>query len=75
METNGILTERFYERNAMQKLRKATARGLLSLSTAIRQQPNYDTEVPIDYLEALGKQLDEKKPENFRLTPISDAGW
>ena len=59
----------------MQKLRQATARGLQSLSSAIRQQPNYDTEVPTEYLEALAKKLDDAKPENFKLTPISDAGW
>ena len=66
---------RFYERTNMQKLRQATARGFEALSRAIRQQPNYDTEVSDEYLEALGRQVDDAKPENFRLTPISEPGW
>ncbi len=59
----------------MQKPRTAPGRGFLTLSRAIRQQPNYDTEVSEEYLEALIKQLDAQKPENFSLTPISEPGW
>lgn len=59
----------------MRKIRKASARGIQSLSRAIRQQPAYDTEVSSDYLEALGKKVDGEKPEGFSLTPISEPGW
>jgi hypothetical protein len=59
----------------MRRLREATARGLETVSRAIRQQPNYDTEVPEDYLKALGVQIDSQKPANFSLTPISEPGW
>lgn len=59
----------------MQKLRQASARGFTALSRAIRQQPNYDTEVSDEYLEALRRQVDGTKPENFHLNPISEPGW
>lgn len=59
----------------MHKFRKATARGFQSLSRAVSQQSDYDTEVSDEYLKAIGKQVDESKPEKFRLTPISDPGW
>lgn len=59
----------------MRRLREATARGFESLSQAIRQQPNYDTEVSEEYLEALAAQVDSRKPANFTLTPISEPGW
>ena len=59
----------------MRRLREATARGFESLSQAIRQQPNYDTEISDDYLDALEARLNARKPANFALTPISEAGW
>ena len=59
----------------MRKLRKASARGMEALSKAISRQPDYDTEVSTEYLKALGKKIDEEKPENFNLTPISEPGW
>ena len=59
----------------MRRLREATARGLETASRAIRQQPNYDTEVSEEYLKALAAQVDAQKPANFSLTPISEPGW
>jgi hypothetical protein len=59
----------------MRKLRQATARGFGALSKAISHQTNYDSDVSTDYLAALGKKVDEGKPEGFHLTPISDSGW
>jgi len=59
----------------MRRLREATARGFESLSRAIRQQPDYDTEVSDEYLEALKARIDAKKPANFALAPISEPGW
>ncbi len=59
----------------MRKLRQASARGMQSLSRAIKQQPNYDTEVSEEYLKALGNKIDKDKPEDFTLTPISEPGW
>lgn len=59
----------------MRRLKEATNRGLNSISRAIRQQPNYNTEVSDEYLEALRKKVDSQKPDNFSLTPISESGW
>lgn len=59
----------------MRRLREATARGFESLSIAIRQQPDYHTEVSDEYLDALQARLDARKPANFALTPISEPGW
>lgn len=59
----------------MRRLKEATNRGLNSISNAIRQQPNYNTEVSDEYLEALRKKIDSQKPANFALTPISESGW
>jgi len=38
-------------------------------------QPGYHTEVSDAYLEAMQKAVDDKKPANFSLEPLSDAGW
>jgi hypothetical protein len=59
----------------MRRLKEATNRGFNSISNAIRQQPNYNTEVSDEYLEALRKKIDSQKPVNFALTPISESGW
>lgn len=59
----------------MRRLREATARGFVSVSRAIRQQPNYDTEVSDEYLDALKARIESEKPANFSLTPISEPGW
>ena len=59
----------------MRRLREATARGFESVSRAIRQQPDYDTEVSKEYLDALLAQVELGKPEGFSLTPISEPGW
>ncbi len=59
----------------MRRLREATARGLETVSRAVRQQPNYDTEVSNEYLEALTNHVDSAKPKDFTLTPISEPGW
>lgn len=59
----------------MRRLREATVRGLETVSRAIRQQPNYETEVPDEYLEALQDLVDSRKPKNFVLNPISEPGW
>lgn len=44
-------------------------------SPKIRMQPNYHTEISDSYIEAMQRNVDEKKPSGFRLTPINDAGW
>lgn len=44
-------------------------------SPKIRMQPSYHSEVSEGYLEAMQKAVDDKKPENFHLTPLSEAGW
>lgn len=49
--------------------RAAAAQG----SPKIRMQPNYHSEISDAYLEAMQKAVDAKKPEGFRLTPISEA--
>ena len=59
----------------MRRLREATARGLETVSRAIRQQPDYDTEMSEEYLKALDAQINSQKPANFSLTPISEPGW
>lgn len=59
----------------MRRLREATARGFEALSRAIRQQPNYDTELSDEYLAALQDRVSAQKPSNFALSPISEPGW
>lgn len=59
----------------MRRLREATARGFESISSAIRQQPDYNTEVSEEYLKALALRIDSEKPANFSLTAISEPGW
>ena len=59
----------------MRRLREATARGFESVSRAIRQQPDYGTEVSDEYLDALKGRIEAQKPANFTLTPISEPGW
>lgn len=59
----------------MRRLREATARGFESVSRAIRQQPDYSSEMSDQFFEALKGRLDRSKPANFKLTPISDPGW
>lgn len=44
-------------------------------SRRIRLQPNYHTEISDEYLEKMQEDIDAKKPENFSLTPLSEAGW
>jgi len=44
-------------------------------SPKIRMQPNYHTEISESYIEAMQKAVDAQKPDNFRLTPISEPGW
>lgn len=44
-------------------------------SPKIRMQPNYHSEISDIYIEAMQKAVDELKPKDFRLTPISEAGW
>lgn len=58
-------------RHPKQRAGSAVALG----SPKIRTQPGYHTEVSDAYLEAMQKAVDEKKPANFSLTPLSDAGW
>jgi hypothetical protein len=59
----------------MRQLRDAASRGFNSVSRAIRQQPDYHSEVSNDYLNALEAQVGSQKPENFALIPISEPGW
>lgn len=44
-------------------------------SPKIRMQPNYHSEISDSYIEAMQRAVDAHKPEGFRLTPISEAGW
>lgn len=44
-------------------------------SPKIRMQPNYHSEISAAYIEAMQRAVDSQKPEGFRLTPISEAGW
>ena len=59
----------------MRRIREATARGFESVSRAIRQQPDYSTEISEAYFTALKERIEREKPNNFSLTPISDSGW
>lgn len=59
----------------MRRLREATARGFESVSRAIRQQPDYSTEMSDEYIAALKARIEQEKPANFSLTPISEPGW
>lgn len=44
-------------------------------SPKIRMQPNYHSEISSSYIEAMQKAVDAEKPDGFRLTPVSEAGW
>lgn len=44
-------------------------------SPKIRMQPNYHSEISEGYIEAMQAAVDARKPEGFRLTPITEAGW
>lgn len=44
-------------------------------SPKIRMQPNYHSEIDGGYIDAMQRAVDVQKPENFRLTPINEAGW
>lgn len=59
----------------MRKPSKATARGLMGVPSAIKQQPNYCSEVSDEYVAALRDQINRGKPVGFNLTPISEPGW
>jgi len=59
----------------MRHLRKRASSAIALGSPKIRMQPGYNTEVSDAYLEAMQKAVDEKKPANFSLVPLSDAGW
>lgn len=41
----------------------------------IRMQPNYHSEINDGYIEAMQAAVNAEKPEGFRLTPITEAGW
>lgn len=59
----------------MRQPKKRTERAAAHGSPKIRMQPNYHSEISDSYIEAMQKAVDAQKPEGFRLTPISDAGW
>lgn len=58
----------------MKKLRHVFARPQ-SGNRATAQQPDYCSEVAEGYAEALQAKVDQQKPDNFKLTPISAPGW
>lgn len=39
------------------------------------EQPSYHSEIDEAYLERLQNEVDQKKPANFNLTPLGEAGW
>lgn len=59
----------------MRQLREAASRGFNSVSRAIRNQPDYHTELSEEYLAALRAQVSARKPENFALVAVSESGW
>lgn len=59
----------------MRQPRKRASSHAAHGSPKIRMQPNYHSEISEKYLQAMQVAVDAAKPENFCLTPISDAGW
>lgn len=59
----------------MRKPKTRTDRAAFYGSPKIRMQPDYHSEIGDAYIEAMQNAVDAQKPEGFRLTPISDAGW
>lgn len=59
----------------MLRLNRLANRGFEAVSRAIRQQPDYDTELSNEYLVELGKKVDTSKPDNFTLKAITEPGW
>lgn len=59
----------------MRHPRKRANAAIAFASPKIRMQPGYHTEVSDAYLEAMQKAVDDRKPANFSLEPLSDAGW
>ena len=39
------------------------------------EQPRYHTEIDEAYLDRLQREVDERKPSNFNLTPLGEPGW
>ena len=58
----------------LRKLRETVATAPKP-NRAVRVQPPYHHDIDGDYLVALQKQVDSRKPSGFQLTPISEAGW
>lgn len=44
-------------------------------SRGVRYQPDYQDEVTEEHRAELRRIVDESKPADFKLTPISDPGW
>ncbi len=59
----------------MRHLRKRIASIAAHTSPKIRMQPDYHSEISEEYIEAMQKKVDAEKPADFRLTPVTDAGW
>lgn len=59
----------------MRLLKRGASRAPAHGSPKIRMQPNYHSEVSSGYIEAMQKAVDAGKPEGFRLTPVTEAGW
>lgn len=54
---------------------KAAAAAQPARTRGACSQPSYHTELSAEYLDGMQRQIDAAKPANFKLTPISDAGW
>jgi hypothetical protein len=59
----------------MRNQKKPTGNDVAPASYAITAQPSYHRDVKISDIIALQEAVDARKPSNFSLTPVSDAGW
>lgn len=59
----------------MRKPKERAARKAAAASYAIPAQPNYHRDINEDDIITLQAMVDASKPKNFKLTPVSEAGW
>ena len=59
----------------MRQPKKRASNAATHGSPKIRMQPNYHSEISDGYIDAMQRAVDARKPEGFRLTPVSESGW
>lgn len=64
-----------YKGDIMQDPKRQAKAGAAFGSPTIHAQPSYHRDIAEGDIVALQKAVDAKKPKDFRLAPVSEAGW